>query len=180
MLRKLGAGFDQALNVMRGIAVVFVIISFLTVCIDVLMRQVLDRPVTWAQEVIEYSIPLLAFFGAAWVLKVEGHVSIDLLVNLLKPRGGVILNAIMSFIGTIACFIVTWYSLLSTIDHAERGLRFVTTLKPLQWPFLLVIPLGFLMLSIQFLRRTYGFMKESRATPEEVTRTEIIDNKIGF
>ena len=105
----------------------------------------------------------IGFLGATWVLKEEGHIKMDLVVNRLNPRAQAWLNIVTSFIGIIICLIITWYGILVTLHLYQSGQYFAAYLKPPKYIILSVVPLGCLLLFIQFVRRTYGYIKDLRA-----------------
>jgi len=140
-------------------------IAFLLVVIEVSSR-LLDRPLNWVLETTEYSLAILTFLGAAWVLKQEGHVSIDFVLSRLTLAQRAAVSTVTSFASVVVCGSVVWLSTLMTISYWERGVRFVTEVEPIQGPFLTVIPFGFLILFIQFSRRTVKFWNEWRRAAE--------------
>ena len=101
MLKKVGNIFNhcnRALALVAGVVTVFVMLA---INYEVFMRYFLNRPTLWTLEISEYSLVYITFLGAAWVLRKDGHVKIDLLVRVLKPRSQIILN--FRFEGTIPC-----------------------------------------------------------------------------
>jgi len=139
---------------------------------EILTRYFLNKPITWAVEVTEYSILWLTFLSTAWVLRRGGHVVTDVVLSRLSPRTQRILNIYTSVVATCACALFTFYAFKVTIDLYQRGLHMATVIKPLQWIIYLVIPAGSLLLSIQFIRRTYGFVATGGTTKEKLQESE--------
>ena len=115
--------------------------------------------------------PGIVFLGTAWVLRKEGHVKMELLLNRLKPRAQATANIVASFIGMAISLALIWYGTLVTIDHFQRSMRFPTVLETPITPILAVIPVGSFLLFIQFLRRTYSYAERWR----DVGRSETKD-----
>jgi len=167
LLVKIGAIFDQTLNFLAYVVGVLLVFGWLSVVADVVMRYFLNRPLTWALETTEYVLTTVAFLGAAWLLRREGHVSLDLVLNLFKPRTQAMFHAITSSLGAIACLIIVWYGVEATWSHYLKGMRVTTALAPPTAPFLTIIPVGFFLLFLQFLRRSYGYLLKWKAVPEK-------------
>ena len=127
---------------------------------DVTLRYSINRPITWVFEATEYSLLYITFLGTAWLLKKEGHVKLDLLLNMLKPKTRTFLNIITSILLALVCLLLTWYGTASTIDHFQRGVTSVKYYEPPIFIFLMIIPIGGLLLFIQSIKRTYGYVKQ--------------------
>jgi TRAP-type C4-dicarboxylate transport system permease small subunit len=108
----------------------------------------------------------VTFLGAAWLLKEEGHVRVDILLVLLKPKSGALLNSITSILGVIACSVLAFYGTWSTWLHYQKVLYTFTAMELLKWPFLIVIPFGSLLLLIQFVRSAYAYWGKFKSYKE--------------
>ncbi len=159
MLIRVGTFFEQAISalaVLSGILVVFIMI---TITLDVVSRSIINRPIVWAIEVSEICLIGITFLGAAWVLRREAHVKMDILLVRFSPTAQVLLNTITSMIGIIICFVLAWYGAKVTLDQYQRGIVSVSMLASPIYPNYAIISIGSFLISIQFIRRTYGYLK---------------------
>jgi len=163
-LEKAAVIFDKLNEILMWVAAAILAIGWLSVCIEVFMRYFLNKPTRWSMEVTENMIVFVTFLCATWLLKNEGHVKIDILEIQLKERSKFFLNGFTSILCAAACLLVAWYGAQTVWSQYERGLRFATILEPLMWPLYSVLPLAFILLFIQFLRRSYRNIKEWRST----------------
>ena len=166
LLTKAGAIFDRAINILAVISGCIVIFIMLSIAVDVASRKLLDYSMIWVIEVSEYLLVFLAFFGAAWLLKKEGHVRLDAVVDRLSPRSQALLNAITSIVGVIICLGLVWYGTKVTVDHFQRGVFSQFMLGLPTYPRYAAITVGSFMLFIQFMRRSYGYMREWKLQSE--------------
>jgi len=109
LLAKAGAIFDQAMRLLAALAIVLLVLIMFGVCAEVVMRYYFRRPIFWMEEVSTYALVYVAFLGAAWLLKHEGHVITDLVVNRLNPKRRAAVGTFTSIIGGITCGVVGWY-----------------------------------------------------------------------
>lgn len=137
----------------RGIVV---IIAFLIV-IDVLLTNILNDSLPWVLEVTEYLLVFLTFFGSAWLLRENGHIQFDLLINNLSERTRKVFELISSCIGFIVSIIVTVFGFITTVDLYTRGAYTDAMLQIPRFILIIIIPIGFLFLSIQFLRNIISY-----------------------
>lgn len=162
VLTKVGATFDRAFDILLYVTAGLNLLCFGAVVTEVLMRYFFNRPQIWANEVSEYILLYTAFLPAAWLLREEQHINVDLVLNQLKPRSAAITNAVTSILGAMVCLVLTYYGTWSTLVHYQEGMRTFTAMRLPKWPFLMVIPFGSFLLFVQFVRRTYGYWREAR------------------
>ena len=162
VISKLGRVFDSAIGIMARLSDVILMFLMLSVCADVILRYFFNRPQAWIVEISEYLLLYITFLGAAWVLKNEGHVIIDILVARVTPRPSAALGIISSVIGTFVCLVVFWFGTVETLDIFKRGVPNPSVLEFPKAPLVAIIPFGSFFFMIQFIRRTFGFMRSFR------------------
>ena len=171
LIRKAIAIFDRVRDLAGALSLIILCFVWVTICVNVFMRYFLNRSITWGMEIAEYSLLYLTFLAAAWLLKEEGHVHIELVLDRLKPRTQSLLNTITSIIGAVLCLVIAWYSAETTWEYFQRGVCRPTPLEPPTFLILAVIPVGSFLLFFQFLRRAYGHLKSRRASLSKEQRT---------
>jgi len=156
-LARIRVIFDYIVDILFYLGCAFIAFAFVTVATEVIMRLFLDLSIFWATSITEYSLVTSVCFGAAWVLKKEGHVILDPVINLFKPRWRAIADTITSTLGAILCGLICWYGVVTVLFHIEKGTVMVERSLELHTALLVVVvPIGFFLLFFQFLRRAYG------------------------
>lgn len=158
-LARLASIFDRFVDFLLILAILLLGFSWLSICFDVFVRYFFGKSVVWLIEVTEYILLSICFLGTAWLLRKEGHVNVDILVVKLNPKNRALFAMVTSFLGTITCSVVAWYSLEVVWDHFRTGIRLITPLEPPRYTVMAVIPLGLILLVIQFVRRFYGYFR---------------------
>lgn len=148
---KVAAIFGRITDIGAFLSCMLVAFMMLVISGEVVLRRILGRPLSWMTDVTEYSLLYIAFLGAAWLLREDGHVRIDLVLNYLKPRARAILNAATSGVGAIICLVITWESSRLTWWAMQTGLHVLKAIEIPKWIPLAIIPVGSFLLSIQFL-----------------------------
>ena len=131
------------------------------------MRSAVGHSIVWVIEICEYSLLFITFLGTAWLLRRDGHVKIDLVVNRLRPRVRAVVSVIISIIGTAVCLVITWYGAETTWSHFIRGTYRITLLETPMYLILAVIPIGSFLISIQFFSMACRQMKNWRSIQME-------------
>ncbi|MFC2046693.1 TRAP transporter small permease subunit [Chloroflexota bacterium] len=151
--------YDRISGSLSVLAAIFIVIAMLIVSLDVVMRYFLNRPQLWVAESTEYILVWFTFLAAAWILKKERHVKVEIVANRLNPRAKALLGIIVSIIGALICLLVVIYGTQVVWDSFQRHVRMETTLGLPKAPLVIVIPIGSSLLFIQFLRRSYGYFE---------------------
>jgi C4-dicarboxylate transporter DctQ subunit len=152
--------FDRILNIMTYLAGILLIFIMLSVCLEVVLRSFFNRPQIWVTEVTECLLLYITFLGTAWLLREEGHVKVDIILDRLKPKTVALLGIISSLIGLFVSLILAIYGLSVTWSYFQRGIYTPTAMEIPVFAILLIIPIGSSMLFIQFIRRTGKFIAE--------------------
>jgi len=163
MTKRLGVIFDRALGMLIFVAGLLIAFLMLSISIEVILRFITGHSVFWwAVETSEYILLYFTFLAAAWLLKREGHVKIDLILNRLKPRVQGVINVINSILIALISLILIWYGGEAVWEHFELNLYAPFGLEVPKYIILLIIPIGALFLFIQSLRRIYVYVMASK------------------
>ena len=112
----------------------------------------LPNPI-WIVQINEYSLVWVCFLATAWVLSVNKHVRVDILMSRFGERRQTFLLLLQNAVSTILCAILCCLCALSTWEHYRDKVMDVGSIDvPKGW-ILVVIPAGFLLLTLQFLLR---------------------------
>lgn len=154
--------FDRTLDVLFVLSGVLLSFASLSVGAMIFSRYFLNRPMGWIIEINEYILLHLAFMMAAWVLRKEAHVKMDIVFDQLGPRLQVALNIMSSIVGAAVCFVLTWFGAKVTWQLYLKKSLTTTYLEIPKWPLTIVIFFGSFLLMVQFIRRISGFQQAWR------------------
>ena len=154
--------FDRIVNTTAVLAGILMMLTLFLVCGDVGTKLVIGRSLPWVAEIVEYCLLWLTFLGTSWVLKQNAHIRMDMVVDKLNPKQQSVLNAVTSFLGALVCLIIAWYSARVTWQNFQTGYKLLTFMTVPAAFINIIIPIGFLLLTIQFVRRGRGFLEKLR------------------
>jgi TRAP-type C4-dicarboxylate transport system permease small subunit len=160
LLTSAGILFDRLLDlfaILAGIIIGFITIS---VCAGILSRYFLNRPLSWVVEISEYGLLYMTFLVAAWVLRHERHVSVDLVYNRLSRRNQSMASIFTSIVAGIVFLIVTFYGFKVTKHQFDTKYFTPTILEAPKFVVTLIIPVGTSLLFIQIVRKIYRHVQE--------------------
>ncbi len=163
-MKRLNAVVTRILDVLAWLAMTLIGLATIAVAVSIFTRYFLNKPIWWVPEATQYALGFITLLGAAWVLKREGHVRMDLVLEQLSHRVRDWINVVTSILCAVLCLIITWRGMVVVWDYYQIDYIYEGSLViPV---FLLegVIPVGFFLLSIQFLRRANGYFGRLRTS----------------
>ena len=160
---KFWAIFDRVMNGMVYLAGIFIVLILLLVLYEVLMRYFFGLGQGWTIRIVEVTMLYVAFLSVAWLLKNHKHVTAELLYEQLNTKAKLYLDTFVSIIGIFVCLVMTYYSGVATVDNIARGILDESTLRLPRGIIISIMPLGFLMLTIEYARQFYGYLVHLRA-----------------
>lgn len=175
-VNKTSTVFDRIINILAFFAGILLVIIMFLVDSEVTIR-LFGRATSWTEEVASYALLFILFLGAAWLLREDGYVTFDIVYERFSPRVRTWFNIANSIFGTLLWLVVTGYAFVVTVEQFQMGIFIPTVLKPPAYILLAVIPLSGITVTIQFVRRTYKFiktLKEGASTAEVVTKTGMV------
>ena len=158
----LDRAFEHVVDAMARLGGVVLVAATLLVLAEVVSRYFFQRPILGAVEVTEYCLLWMTFLSVAWVQRRDANVRVDFVLRLLGPRAQHALNTATSLVAAIALLAVAWFGVEVVWFHYSTGYQLSTPLRPSGALILAVIPLGCLVLAVEFLRQARASLRYFR------------------
>jgi TRAP-type C4-dicarboxylate transport system permease small subunit len=152
--------FDRIIDTMAFVAGILLVAAVFIVCIDTCMRYFFHKPQVWTVEICEYILFGIAFLGAPWLLKLGGHISVDVVTERLGSRSQGRLRLLSMGSGVLVSAIICWFSLATAWDCFKSGVLVTKTLTLPKHYFLILIFIGYFLLLVEFARQFFQQLKE--------------------
>lgn len=119
--------------------------------IQVVLRNLFETGLLWADPLLRYIVLWLAFIGASIATHEDRHINIDVLTRLLNLR----LKRLSSIFTNTFALIVCVILFKASIDFLKMELTYPTEifLGIKNWTLEIIIPIGFGLMSLRFLLR---------------------------
>ena len=160
---RFSIGLDTLIDGLAVTAGVILCALTLLICFDAIGRTIVrfsnsadwGYTIPWAIDVAEYALYITTFFGAPWVLREGGHISIDLVLERLTPAFRRRFLVAADVIGALVCIILFYYSCdVWWTSFREQVLIHETFIFP-EWTLLSIAPVSFLVMATVMLRRAH-------------------------
>lgn len=117
---------------------------------DVLLRYVFSKPISGAYEMVQYMMAIVIPFGIVYCAHEKGHVSVDVLFDLLPNKTKDILNCIIYLIVLVLFLLVAWQNISFVSETYKSGYTSPVLYVP-AYPFVGTIAIGFTVLCLVLL-----------------------------
>ncbi len=155
--------FDKLLDLMAGLAGVILVFICAAVCYTIGMRFLFTRTTIWIMQTTEYALLWIVFLGTTWLLREGGHITTDIIYSHLNQKTKQYLDCIMFALAGIACIIMIYFGVTYMVECIQRGVTDVRAVTIPKWTVFIIIPIGSILLTIQFFRMAWGKVAEITA-----------------
>ena len=155
--------FDRLLDLMAALAGVILVFIVAAVCYTIFMRFFFKETTIWIIQTTEYALLWIVFLATAWLLREGGHITTDIIYVHLTEKAKQYLNFIMALVGALVCLIMLYYGVAYTYDCIINSVTDVRAVTVPKSAVFIIIPIGSLLLVIQFLRMAWDRLAEIRA-----------------
>ena len=147
---------DKLIGILGFVAgVLLVALSLLVIC-DVGARYFRLFAMPWSLDFAQYGLYLITFFGTPWVLKNNGHITIDLLVSKLSQKHAFALKIVSSCLGSLICAVLFIFSVIVLVRTFKDGTTVPDNFMFPEWWIYAFAPPTFLLSMIIFLRWAFN------------------------
>ncbi len=163
ILHVLDVVFDKVVDIAFYVAAFLILGVALIVGYEVLMRRVFNAPTSWVLQSAGFALAFITFFSVTKILKEDGHTRMTVVIENLPRKPVAILNFFTAAISTVVCALLTWRTALSTYQGYDWGLVIREGYEIPQYWVWWVMPFGFFLLTIQFIKMTVRYRREIKS-----------------
>lgn len=162
-MERISRVFGRILDGMMLAACLLLLTMTLLIGADVATRNYGIGGIAWSNEVSENILYLLTLLSAPWLLRQGQHIRVDILLRVIPPRAGWLLEWVSDLLGLACSLYFVWYGLKVAGASYQAGAMTIKTLVTPEWWLLALLPLAFLLVAIEFIFRMQRLSKAERA-----------------
>ena len=178
--------FFQKLNRYVGSLVNTVEVSILVICVAslgiLLITNVFARTfyqsIYFAEEVSKFLVMLTTFTGVSYGVRKARHIRMGAFLDAMPPKMEKSFLIIISFISAVVMAIMTWFSYKYLMNAMDMG-HMTPALRVPKWTFYVIIPIGFGLACIQYIRTIIKNFTEKDPWQSPDQQSEYEDEEIG-
>jgi TRAP-type C4-dicarboxylate transport system permease small subunit len=152
--------FDRWLKRIEvGLLVVFLSAMVLLSFTQVILRNLFDTGLLWADPIVRHLVIWGGFTAAAIAASEGRHIGIDALTKFFSNRLKAISQIVTNAFAAVVCWILADAAWTFLLAEKEAGGDIVLSIPT--WIAILIIPVGYILMAVHFLIR--GIFRASEA-----------------
>ncbi|MCR5088756.1 MAG: TRAP transporter small permease [Oscillospiraceae bacterium] len=155
---------DGIFKVYKVIMMILLALMSIWVFLEVIFRET-GVSVPWIEEFTIYAFSWLTYFGAANVLRKDGHLSVTAVTAAIQkksPKARKVIAVISYVIVLIFCIVVCYYSTQMVIKYLQRGST-TTNVRWIKMGWIFIqIPINYLVYILLEIEKIWGVITGKR------------------
>ena len=149
MIIQLQQFYKKLLQLETFLLVAAFLIVLIIAVTQILLRNLFDTGIVWADTFLRISVLWLGMMGALVASRNNNHIAMNLGQKYLSDKNLIIVKVIIYFFTSLVCFIISLYGLnLVQMEYEEAGIAFANI--PV-WSTVSIIPIAFLIIALRYL-----------------------------
>lgn len=144
--------YDGLLHLMAAMAIMALVAATALILGDVTGRATGLGPIRASSALIEYALLFATMFGAPWLVRQRGHITVTSLVDLLPRAVRRVVGAAGMGIATLVLALLAWRAAAIGLGKWRIGAMDVRSISIPDWCAYAILSLGFALMATEFLR----------------------------
>lgn len=178
--------FFKRLNRYTGRLVNGVEVSILVFCVAALgillianvFARTFFQSIYFAEEISKFLVMLTTFTGVSYGVRKARHIRMGAFLDAMPPKMEKVFIIFISAVSAIVMAIMAWASWEYLINAMGKG-HMTPALRVPKWTFYVIIPIGFALASIQYIRTIIKNFTEKEPWQSPDQQSEYEDEEIG-
>jgi len=155
VMQLLSGWYGRLLDGLMLVACLLLLGMSVMIGADVVSRNLGAGGVAVSNELSEDILYLMTLLAAPWLLRQGQHIRVDIILRILPTRVAWMLEWVGDIVGLLCCLYFVWYGALVTVASYSAGSIVIKTLITPEWWTLAPLPVGFVLLGIEFIFRMH-------------------------
>ena len=176
--RRLNRRIGVVVNAVEVSILVFCVASLAILLITNVFARTFFQSIYFAEEVSKFLVMLTTFTGVSYGVRKARHIRMGAFLDAMSPKMEKVFLIIISFVSAVVMGILTWFSYKYLMNAMEMG-HMTPALRVPKWTFYVIIPIGFGLACIQYIRTIIKNLTEKDPWQSPDQQSEYEDEQIG-
>lgn len=176
----------QKINHYSGLIVNGIEVSIMVFCVAALavllivnvIARTFFQSLYFADEISVFLVLIITFVGVSYGVRKARHIRMGAFLDAMPPKMEKVFIISISLISAVVLGIMTWASWKYLLNALDRG-HMSQALRVPKWIFYAIIPVGFGLSTIQYLRTIIKNLTEDEPWQSPDQQSEYEDEEIG-
>jgi C4-dicarboxylate transporter DctQ subunit len=178
LLQRLNRYLGTLVNAVEVSILVFCVASLGILLITNVFARTFFQSIYFAEEVSKFLVMLTTFTGVSYAVRKARHIRMGAFLDAMPEKMEKIFIIIISIVSAFVMGIMTWFSYKYLINAMDMG-HMTPALRVPKWTFYVIIPIGFGLACIQYIRTVIKNFTEKEGWQSPDQQSEYEDEEIG-
>lgn len=136
------------------------------------------QSIYFAEEVSKFLVMLITFVGVSYGVRKARHIRMGAFLDSMPPRMEKGFIIFISLISAVTMAVMAWFS-MAYLLNAMNMAHMTPALRVPKWTFYIIVPVGFGLASIQYIRTILKNLIEDEPWQSPDQQSEYEDEQIG-
>ena len=176
--RKFNRHLGAVVNGVEVSILVFCVAALAILLISNVFARTFFQSIYFAEEVSKFLVMLTTFTGVSYGVRKARHIRMGAFLDAMPPKMEKAFIILISLVSAFVMGIMTYFSYQYLMNAMEMG-HMTPALRVPKWTFYVIIPIGFGMACIQYLRTIIKNLTEKEPWQSPDQQSEYEDEQIG-
>ncbi len=178
LFEKINHYIGLIVNAVEVSVMVFCVAALAILLIANVFARSFFQSIYFAEEVSVFLVLLITFTGVSYGVRKARHIRMGAFLDSMPSKMEKVFIIIISLISAVVLAIMTWASWKYLMNAFDRG-HMTQALRVPKWTFYVVIPVGFGLATIQYIRTIIKNFTEPEPWQSPDQQSEYEDEEIG-
>ena len=178
VLRRFNRAVGKVVNAFEVSILVFCVAALGILLIANVFARTFYQSIYFAEEVSTFLVMLMTFTGVSYGVRKARHIRMGAFLDAMPPKMEKVFIIIISLISAVVMAIMAWASWEYLFNAFSKG-HMTPALRVPKWTFYVIIPIGFGMACIQYIRTIIKNIIEKEPWQSPDQQSEYEDEEIG-
>jgi TRAP-type C4-dicarboxylate transport system permease small subunit len=177
-LQQINRYIGAMVNAIEVSILVFCVASLGILLITNVFARTFFQSIYFAEEVSKFLVMLTTFTGVSYAVRKARHIRMGAFLDAMPQKMEKVFIIIISIISAVVMGIMTWFSYQYLMNAMDMG-HMTPALRVPKWTFYVIIPIGFGLACIQYIRTIIKNFTEKEPWQSPDQQSEYEDEEIG-
>ena len=176
--RRLNRYIGAMVNAIEVSILVFCVAALGILLITNVFARTFFQSIYFAEEVSKFLVMLTTFTGVSYAVRKARHIRMGAFLDAMPKKMEKVFIIIISVVSAVVMGIMTWFSYKYLMNAMDMG-HMTPALRVPKWTFYVIIPIGFGLACIQYIRTIVKNFTEKEPWQSPDQQSEYEDEEIG-
>ena len=178
IFRRINHNIGLVLNGIEVSILVFCVAALAVLLITNVFARTFFQSIYFAEEVSKFLVMLMTFIGVSYGVRKARHIRMGAFLDAMPPMMEKVFLIIISLVSAIVMGMMAWFSYRYLQNAMNMG-HMTPALRVPKWTFYVIVPFGFGLACIQYLRTIVKNLTEKDPWQSPEQQSEYEDENPG-